>query len=76
MTYPSELDELVTEDMVEAFAIAGTPDECVEIIKRMKDLGFTSMSLTLAVVRRGSLYQGLLETITTFGEVLTEIKRL
>jgi 5,10-methylenetetrahydromethanopterin reductase len=74
--YPTELDALITDDIVNWFAVAGTPQECVHKIQRIVDLGFTSVSMNLAAVRRGSMYEGLRETITSFGEVVPQIKCL
>ena len=74
--YPEELDALITDDIVDRFAVAGTPQECVRKIQRIVDLGFTSVSMNLAAARRGSMYEGLRETIASFGEVIPEIKRL
>ena len=39
-------------------------------------LGFTSVSMNLAAVRRGTMFEGLRETITGFGEVIDQVKRL
>jgi 5,10-methylenetetrahydromethanopterin reductase len=75
LRYPEELDAVVTDDIVDRFAVAGTPQECARKIQRIVDLGFTSVSMNLAAVRRGSMYEGLQETITSFGEVIPEIKR-
>ena len=38
-----ELSNAVTDEMVDAFSIAGTPDEVVERIKMLRDLGVTQM---------------------------------
>ena len=76
VTYPEELDEIISDDMVDRFAIAGTPQECISHLQRIVDMGFQSVSLNLAGVRRGDLYEGLRETITAFGEVIPEVKRL
>ena len=53
MQYPKEIDKLVDEEIVDKFAVAGTPDECIaklrSIIARYR---FSSLSLNLAAVRR------------------------
>lgn len=70
---PPELDELVTDEMVERFAIAGTPDECIAHVERLAAMGFTSVSMNLAAVRRPgatSPAEGLRETVEAFAEVL------
>ncbi|HZY60287.1 MAG TPA: LLM class flavin-dependent oxidoreductase [Candidatus Binataceae bacterium] len=76
VSYPPELHDLVGDDIVERFAIAGTPDECLEQMRRFALLGFTSASMNLAAVRRGSMYEGLRETIASFAAVVEEVKRL
>ncbi len=70
-----ELDELIGDDLVRHFAIAGTPDECVELTREVLDLGFTSVSMNLAFPLRDSMAQGLRETIETFGEVLGTLRQ-
>lgn len=69
-----EIDELIDEDLVRRFAIAGTPDECVELTREVLDLGFTSVSMNLAFPMRDSMAAGLRETIETFGEVLGSLR--
>jgi 5,10-methylenetetrahydromethanopterin reductase len=76
VSYPAELHDLIGDDIVERFAIAGTPDECLEQMRRFAGLGFTSVSMNLAAVRRGSMYEGLRETIAAFGEVIDRVKSL
>ena len=73
---PPELDELVTDEMVDRYAIAGTPEECLPHVARLAALGFTSVSMNLAAVRRDSLFAGLEETITGFAEVLPRARAL
>jgi 5,10-methylenetetrahydromethanopterin reductase len=65
-----ELDVLVDDDLVRRFAIAGTPDECAQLTRDILALGFTSVSMNLAAPRRGSLYEGLRETLESSGELL------
>ena len=62
---PPEIDELVDDDLVARFAIAGTPEECVAPVVAAAGLGFDSVSLNLAPVCRpgASMYDGLRETI-------------
>ena len=51
--YPKEIDELVDEEIVDKFAVAGTADECIaklrNIIARYR---FRSVSLNVVAVRR------------------------
>ena len=45
-------------------------------MRQFARMGFTVASMNLAAVRRGSMYDGLRETITGFGEVIDQVKRL
>jgi 5,10-methylenetetrahydromethanopterin reductase len=69
-----DLDRLVDDDLVRRFAIAGTPDECVELTRRVMRLGFTSASMNLAAPRRGSMYEGLRETLENSAELLSLLR--
>jgi len=66
-----ELDRLVDDDLVRKFAVAGTPEECVELLETTLGLGFTSLSCNLAAVRRpgNTMESGLSETISASAEV-------
>jgi 5,10-methylenetetrahydromethanopterin reductase len=68
------LDELVDDDLVRRFAIAGTPDECAELTREVLALGFTSASMNLAAPRRGSLYEGLRETLEGSADLLSILR--
>ena len=76
VAYPEEIHDLISDDIVERFAIAGTPRECLAQMREFARLGFTSVSMNLAAVRRGTMYEGYRETIASFGEVINEVKRL
>lgn len=65
-----ELETLVDDELVRRFAIAGTPDECAELTRDVLRLGFTSASMNLAAPRRGSLYEGLRETLEHSAELI------
>jgi 5,10-methylenetetrahydromethanopterin reductase len=71
---PPELDALVTDEMVDRYAIAGTPEECLPHVERLAGMGFSSVSMNLAAVRRDTLFAGLRETIERFAEVLPRVK--
>jgi 5,10-methylenetetrahydromethanopterin reductase len=71
---PPELDALVTDEMVDRYAIAGTPVECLPHVERLAEMGFSSVSMNLAAVRRDTLFAGLWETIEGFAEVLPRVK--
>lgn len=76
--HPEELDALVSDDLVDKFSISGAPGDCLEQLRRVRELGFTSVSLKLAPVRRpgSDMFGGLRETIESFGEVLGEVASL
>ena len=59
------------DDLVRKFAVAGTPEECVELLETTLGLGFTSLSCNLAAVRRpgNTMESGLSETISASAEV-------
>ncbi|MDQ3835356.1 MAG: LLM class flavin-dependent oxidoreductase [Thermoproteota archaeon] len=74
--YPKEIDELIDDYIIDKFAVAGTSEECIvkikHIISRYK---FRSVSLNVAAVKRKSVFDGMVETITSFGEIIREFKR-
>ncbi len=76
--HPEELDDLVSDDLVDKFSVSGSPRDCLEHFRGVRHLGFTSVSLKLAPVRRPgiAMFEGLRETIESFGEVLTEVAAL
>ena len=67
---PPELFDLVDDEWIRRYAVAGAPTEIPEQIAAVTDLGFTSASLNLAAVLRPSMAQGLMETIDGFGAVI------
>jgi 5,10-methylenetetrahydromethanopterin reductase len=69
-----EIDRLIDDDIVRRFAIAGTPEECVELTRAVLDLGFTSASFNLAAPRSESMYAGLRETLEHAGDFLTALR--
>jgi alkanesulfonate monooxygenase SsuD/methylene tetrahydromethanopterin reductase-like flavin-dependent oxidoreductase (luciferase family) len=68
------IDELIDDDLVRRFAIAGTPDECIELTRQVLDLGFTSASMNLAAPRRDSMDEGLRETLELSGELVDALR--
>ena len=76
--YPLELDDLITVDLIERFAIAGTPQQCLGQVRRLAEMGCRSISMNVAWVRRpsGSTYHGLRETVEGLGEILTAVQRI
>ena len=74
--YPKEIDELIDDYIIDKFAVAGTPEECIvkikDIISRHR---FRSISLNIAAVKRKAIFDGMVETITSFGDIVREFKR-
>ena len=71
---PPQIFDLIGDDLVERFAVAGTPAECVAQMRRVADLGFDSFSLNLAAVQRSTMFEGLAETIAGAGHVLGTLR--
>jgi 5,10-methylenetetrahydromethanopterin reductase len=73
--YPKEIDKLVDEEIVDKFAVAGTPDECIAKIRNtIARFRFRSLSLNVAAVRRERIYDGLAETIKCLGDIIQGLK--
>ena len=74
--YSDELDELITPELIERFAVAGTPKECLDQVRLIAGMGYDSISMNVAAVRRpgGSMYSGLRETVEGLGEMMAEIR--
>ena len=70
-----EIDTLIGDDLVRSFAVAGTPDECVDLAREALGLGFTSLSFNLAAPLRPTLYEGLRETLEGSAEVVSALRR-
>jgi 5,10-methylenetetrahydromethanopterin reductase len=72
--YPKEIDMLIDEEIIDKFAVAGTPDECIAKIRKITTtFGFRSLSLNIAAVRRERTYDGIVETIKSLGEIIQGI---
>ena len=71
---PPELFDLVTDDWIRRYAVAGAPSEIPEQLRAVTDLGFTSASLNLAAVLRPSMAEGLGETIDGFATVINDCR--
>lgn len=67
---PPEMIGLIDADLARKFAIVGTPEQCAGQIRELQSLGFEGVSCNLAAVNRGSMYDGLGETITGAKKVL------
>ena len=74
--YPEEIDSLVDEEIVDKFAVAGTPEECITKIRKMMSRhSFKSVSLNVASVRRKNIFDGIAETVKSFGEIVQGVKK-
>ena len=74
--YPEEIDSLVDEEIIDKFAVAGTPEECITKIRRMISRHrFSSVSLNVASVRRKNIFDGIAETVKSFGEIIQGVKK-
>ncbi len=71
---PPELFDLVTEDWIRRYAVAGAPAEIAEQVTEVTALGFTSASFNLAAVLRSSAAEGYAETIDGFAEVIDDCR--
>ena len=78
VSYPPELDALVGPEIIDRFAVAGTPAECLPKIKALREMGFRSVSMNIAAVRRpgGTMRQGLEETLRGLAEIVPQIHSL
>ena len=78
VSYPPELADLVGPEIIERFAIAGTPAECLPKLKELRRMGFGSVSMNVAAVRRpgGTMYEGLRETLEGLAEIVPEVHAL
>lgn len=69
-----ELASLVTDELVAAFAVAGTSTECAAALRSVLDLGFSSVSCNLAAPCRDTATEALLETIRGGGDAIAHIR--
>ena len=78
VSYPPELDSLIDPEIISRFAVAGTPSECLASIGLLSKMGFSSVSMNVAAVRRpgGSMHQGLRETLEGLAEIMPKIHAL
>ena len=75
VSYPPELDDLVGPEIIDRFAVAGAPGECLAKLRSLGEMGFQSVSMNIAAVRRpeGSMYQGLRETLEGLAEIVPQV---
>ena len=78
VSYPAELDTIVGPEIIDRFAIAGTPAECLPKLEALRRMGFRSVSMNVAAVRRpgGTMYRGLLETLEGLAEIVPQVHAL
>jgi 5,10-methylenetetrahydromethanopterin reductase len=66
--WPREMYELMDEEMVDKFAIAGTPEQCAQrVLQILEKTEFNGVSFNIAPVRRGDYFLGLKETLLSIG---------
>lgn len=74
--YPKEIDDLIDEEIIDKFAVAGNPDECISKIGNLLSKHrFRSLSLNVAAVRREKIFDGMSETIQSIGDIIQGLKR-
>ena len=78
VTYPAELNDLIGPEIIDRFAIAGTPEECLPKLRALSDMGSRSVSMNVAAVRRpgGTMYEGLRETLQGLSGIVPHIHAL
>ena len=78
VSYPPELDTLLGPEIIDRFAIAGTPAECLPKLRALGEMGFRSVSMNIAAVRRpgGTMFHGLQETLTGLAAIVPQIHSL
>ena len=74
--HSNQLDELITPELIARFAVAGTPRECLDQVRLIAGMGYDSISMNVAAVRRpgGSMYSGMRETIEGLSAMMVEIR--
>lgn len=66
--WPHEIFKLVDDSMVEKFAVAGTPEYCLEkVLQILEGTPFNGVSFNVAPVQRGDYFLGLKETLISMG---------
>ena len=75
VSYPAELDALTGPEIIDRFAIAGTPAECLSRVESLSRMGFRSVSMNIAAVRRpgAGMGRGLRETLEGLAEIAPQI---
>ena len=78
VSYPEELNSLVGPEIIDRFAIAGTPGECLPKLEALRRMGFSSVSMNVAAVRKpgGTMYEGLRETLEGLAEIVPQVHAL
>lgn len=74
-TLPDELAKLITPDVLDQFAVAGTPRECAQRLREIKKYAPITGIRTYTVPPKGRpRYEGWLETINGLGQIMGELK--
>ncbi len=73
-TLPEDLSRLITPDILNQFAVAGTPKECAQRLREIKTyIPFTGIRTYTVPPKGRPIYEGWIETINGFGQVITEL---
>jgi len=75
VTYPDDLNELVSPDLIDLFTISGTPSDCLKKLRSLRDMGFENVSMNIAAIRRpgSSIYHGTKETLIGLKSIMPNI---
>jgi 5,10-methylenetetrahydromethanopterin reductase len=74
-TFPDELAELITDDLLDQFALAGTPDECAQRLKELRRAlpEVTGLRIYAVPPAGKSLYEGYVEMIHAFAGIIAQV---
>jgi 5,10-methylenetetrahydromethanopterin reductase len=74
-TLPDELARLITPDILNQFAVAGTPRECAQQLREIRKYApFTGIRTYTVPPKGRPIYEGWIETINGFGQVIAELR--
>ena len=78
VSYPAELDDIVGPEIIDRFTIAGTPAECLPKLQSLSEMGFSTVSMGLAAIRRpdATMHDGLRESLEGLAEITPQIRAL
>ena len=78
VSYPHELDDIIGSEIIDRFTISGTPADCLPKFQSLSEMGFRTVSIGLAAVRRpdATMYDGLKESLQGLTEIVPQIRAL